>query len=576
MIEEPLSRQEAERRLIGPGLPFELVQLDIRGVKTRAWRHAPAHLGKIFAATAGYGNAEYLVLGHERLTYAEHFGQVCRFAQVLAKRYGVTKGDRVAIAMRNLPEWSVAFWAAISLGAVAVPLNAWLTGRELAFCLNDSGARVAVVDGKRASALAFHADTLDLRGIIITRGEGSRDIDGSAAWDDLLVAVADNTQLANTPMSPEDDATIFYTSGTTGEPKGVLGSHRNICSNIMTVTFRAAMSQLRKGAIPHALGGKKPTTTILAATPFFHVTGCHSTLAPALFNGAKIVIMRKWNPEKALGEIERERITKFVGVPGMALQLAESPKISDYDTSSLIGIGFGGAPSPSRLQQRLAQYFPQATVEVGYGLTEVSSVATYISGKDYEAKPTSVGHVIPTGDIKIIDDKGASLVAGEVGEICLNGPNVTKGYWRNRKSSAETFDSGWIRTGDIGMLDADGFLYVLDRAKDMLLRGGENIYCVEIENALYGHPAVIEAAVIGRPHDILGQEVVAVVQTIAETRPSETDLIEYCRERLAPFKVPVQIDIRNVPLPSSASGKIVKKQLQREMFPEVGICGGRD
>jgi len=570
-MEKPLSRQEAERHLIGPGLPFELVELDIRGVKTRAWRHTPAHLGEVFATTAGYGDAEYLVLGPERLTYADHFVQVCRFAQVLAERYGVAKGDRVAIAMRNLPEWSVAFWATISLGAVAVPLNAWLTGRELAFCLHDSGARVAVVDGKRASVLAPHADTLDLKGVIITRGEGSSDIDGSAAWDDLAVAAADSAQLANTPMSPEDDATIFYTSGTTGEPKGVLGSHRNICSNIMTVKFRAAMSQLRKGTMPHALGGKKTTATIMAAAPFFHVTGCHSTLAPALLNGAKIVIMRKWNPEKALGEIERERITKFVGVPGMALQLAESPKILDYDTSSLINIGFGGAPSPSRLQQRLAQYFPQATVEVGYGLTEVSSVATYISGKDYVAKPTSVGHVIPTGDIKIIDDNGAGLAAGEEGEICLNGPNVTKGYWRNQKSSTEAFDRGWIRTGDIGMLDADGFLFLLDRAKDMLLRGGENIYCVEIENVLYGHPAVIEAAVIGRPHDVLGQEVVAVVQTSAGTRPSENDLIKHCREHLALFKVPVHIDIRKEPLPSSASGKIVKKQLQREMFSEVGI-----
>jgi long-chain acyl-CoA synthetase len=570
-MEKPLSRQEAERHLIGPGLPFELAEIDIRAVKTRVWRHAPAHLGEVFAATAGHGDAEYLVLGSERLTYAEHFGQVCRFAKVLAERYGVAKGDRVAIAMRNLPEWSVAFWATVSLGAIAVPLNAWLTGRELAFCLNDSGARVAVVDGRRAAALAFHVDSLDLRGVIVTRGEGSCAIDGAAAWDELAADAADSAQLANTPMSPEDDATIFYTSGTTGEPKGVLGSHRNICSNIMTVTFRAAMSQLRKGTTPQVLGGKKTTATILAAAPFFHVTGCHSTLAPALLNGAKIVIMRKWNPEQALGEIEREKITKFVGVPGMALQLAESPKISDYDTSSLISIGFGGAPSPSRLQQRLAQCFPQATVEVGYGLTEVSSVATFISGEDYAAKPTSVGQVIPTGDIKIIDDNGASLAAGEEGEVYLNGPNVAKGYWRDQKSSAETFHAGWIRTGDIGMLDAEGFLFVLDRAKDMLLRGGENIYCVEIENALYRHPAVIEAAVIGRPHDILGQEVVAVVQTMAGTRPSENDLIEHCREHLALFKVPVQIDIRKDPLPSSASGKIVKKQLQREMFPEVGI-----
>ncbi|MDP6591189.1 MAG: class I adenylate-forming enzyme family protein [Rhodospirillales bacterium] len=565
-----LSRLEAERRLIGRGLPFELLELEIRGVKTRVWRHAPVHLGEVFAATAGHTDADYIVLGPERLTYAEHYTQVCHFAGVLAENYGIAKGDRVAIAMRNLPEWSVAFWAVVSLGAIAVPLNAWLTGRELAFCLDDCGARVAVADGKRAAVLAPHIDSLDLAGVIVTRAGESREIAGAAQWEALMAGAAESAQPAKVPIDPEDDATIFYTSGTTGEPKGALGTHRNICSNIMTVNFRGAMKKLRNGDLPESLGGEKTAMSVLAGAPFFHVTGCHSTLAPALNSGAKTVILRRWNPEKALGEIERESITNFVGVPGMALQLAESPNFSDYDTASLISIGFGGAPSPLRLQRRLAERFPQATAEVGYGLTEVSSVATFISGEDYEAKPDSVGHTIPTSDIRIVGENGADLAAGEKGEICLRGPNVVKGYWRNPEASAETFDGGWMRTGDIGLLDDDGCLFVLDRAKDMLLRGGENIYCVEIENALYRHPAVMEAAVIGRPHDILGEEVVAIVQIMAGTCPSEGDLIEYCARHLAPFKVPVQIDIRNEALPSGASGKILKKELQREMFPEFG------
>jgi long-chain acyl-CoA synthetase len=565
---EKLSRAEAERRLIGPGLPFELAELEIRGVKTRVWRHAPSHLGEVFAATAAHGDAEFIVYGKERLTYAQHFNKVCRFAHVLRERYDIRKGDRVAIAMRNLPEWSVAFWGTVSLGAIAVPLNAWLTGRDLAYCLDHSGSSVAVVDGKRAETFAPYIDDLNLRGIIVARSVDSLAVEGAASWVELVESAADSADPPNTPMSSEDDATIFYTSGTTGAPNGALGTHRNICSNIMTAAFRSAMRQLCRGLTPAVLGGERFFATVLVPVPFFHVTGCHAILAPAVLGGAKVVLMHRWDPEKALAAIEREKVTSFVGVPGMALQLAESPCFANHDTSSLINIGYGGAPAAPRLRQRLAERFPKADAENGYGLTEASAVATYIAGETYRAKPASVGRPIPTSEIKIIDENGVSLPAGAEGEICVKGPNVVRGYWRDRKTTASTFKDGWMRTGDIGLIDNDGDLYVLDRVTDMLIRGGENIHCIEVENALYSHPSVIEAAVVGKPHEILGQEVAAVVHVTAERRPSEQELIAHCRERLAPFKVPVLIDIRLERLPSNANGKIVKHDLQMELFPD--------
>ena len=574
-----LSRAEAHERLVGAGLPFELEEIEVRGVAMRAWKNAPASLASVLAASAAHGERTFLVLDDERLSYAEHHHLVCRFAQALRRRYGIAKGDRVAIAMRNLPEWSVAFWAITGVGAIAVPLNAWLTARELAYCVDDSGARVVVADSKRAALLASCGSERGLRSMIVVRGEGDRGDDGLDRWDDVLAGADDDPPPLEATIDPDDDATIFYTSGTTGVPKGALGTHRNICTNIMTVTYRGAVRQLCRGVTPVWLGGPAPHPVVLLPVPFFHVTGCHSIMAPALFGGTTLILMHRWDPERALALIERERVTNFTGVAGMVLQMLDSPGFADHDTSPLIGANYGGTPAPTGLLDRIEALLPQAEAENGYGLTEASSLVSYNAGESYRRHPDSAGAPVPTCDIKIVDESGAAVPTGERGEVCVRGPNVVKGYWNQPEASAETFRDGWLHTGDIGRLGENGLLFLLDRAKDMLIRGGENVYCVEVENTLCSHPAVRDAAVIGKPHPVLGQEVAAVVQVSPENVIGEAALIEHCRARLAAFKVPVMIEVRTGPLPLNASGKVVKRQLQDELFAvsseRVACSGGQ-
>ena len=561
-----VTKEQFETRLIGPGLPFEIESVDIAGVATKAWKNAPPNLRAILAASAEYGEREALVYEDERWTYAAHFNAACRFAWALQTRYGVTKGDRVAIAMRNFPEWSVAFWGAAAAGAVVVPLNAWWTGEELEYGLRDSGGLVAVLDGERLARIEPHLDSVPLRHLIVAKA-GQMDLPVIAdTFEDALAAAPEAPGLPDVALEPEDDATIFYTSGTTGFPKGALGSHRNICSNVMTTAYSAALGQMRRGIEPTVLGGEKIFTAGLLSVPFFHATGCHSILAPSILSGAKLVLMHRWSPEHALQLIEREKITGFGGVPGMVWQVLEHPDFDKYDTSSIVGIGYGGAPSAPDLVRNIGSGFPQAEPANGYGLTETSSVTTVNRGEDYRRKPDSAGPAVPVCTVKITDDDGNEVALGEVGEIHIAGPNVVKGYWNKPEATAESFADGWLRSGDLGRMDEEGFVYILDRAKDMLIRGGENVYCVEVEDALYAHPAVMDAAVIGRPHHILGEEVCAVVQIAAGQNADEAQLMAHCREHIASFKVPILIDCRSEPLPRNANGKIMKAQLKEELF----------
>ena len=559
------SYEEALARLIGPGLPFEIEEREIRGVPTRTWKNAPSDLRAVFLAAEAHGEREFIVYREERWSFARHRDAVCRLARQMAARFGIGKGDRVAIAMRNLPEWSIAFWAAVSLGAIAVPLNAWWTGEELEYGLNDSGATLAVVDHERWERLEPRLANLSLKAVVVTRAPGALP-DGAADWAALLAEAPEDAALPDATVAPEDDATIFYTSGTTGFPKGAVGTHRNICSNLFSLSFANALRTLRLGGLPPALGGEPVHGATLLSVPLFHATGCHSTLLPSLAGGNKLVLMYRWDPEQAIEIIAREAITAFGGVPGMVWQVLESPAFREGRLPSVQGIGYGGAPSAPELVKRIDRGFPGAEPRNGYGLTETSSVTTLIGGDDYRGRPDSVGRPVPVCEVKVVGEGGRGLPPGEVGEIWIKGPNVVRGYWGKPEATAETFSDGWLHSGDLGRMDAEGFVYILDRAKDMLIRGGENVYCVEVEDALYSHPAVMDAAVIGRPHHILGEEVVAVVQAVPGADVSEAELIAHCRARIAAFKVPVMVEIRTEPLPRNANGKILKPELKRQLF----------
>lgn len=571
-----VSIAEALRILTQPDAPYEMETIEIRGRPTRVYKKAPRDLRALFEASRAWDDRVFIVYEDERLSYRAHFRAASALAWRLVDDFAVGKGDRVAIAMRNFPEWSIAFWAATSIGAVAVPLNAWGTGDDLSFGLRNSGARVTMVDAERLQRLASQpADEISAALIAVRT---PREALGKAtALDDLIGPATGYDSLPDRAppdrdIHPDDDATILYTSGTTGRPKGALGTHRNIMCNLVNITFAAARAAIRRGdPLPAPAATQK---AVLLPVPLFHVTGCHSVMIPALAGGSKIVLMYKWNAEQALELIARERIAGISSVPSMIWQLIESPEFERHDLSSLEGLSYGGAAAAPELARKITALFPGKFPSQGYGATETSSVSTSNTAEDYLARPASVGPAVPGCDLRVIDVDGKPLPVGAIGELEIFGGNVVKGYWDNPEATAKAFRDGWYRTGDIVRMDDEGFVYLLDRAKDMLIRGGENIYCVEIEDALLSHPDIIDAAVVGIPDRVLGELVGAVVQTKAGAALSEEDVVAYLKPRLAAFKLPAHVDVRVGELPRTASGKIVKTRLREEVVGTFKASSG--
>lgn len=555
------SHAEVEAELTAPGAPFELTEIDRSGVTVRAWKNAPPILRAMIEASRVHGDADMLVYGDERLSYAEHFRRVAGLARGLVDTYGIAPGDRVAIAMRNYPEWSIAFFAAACAGAVVVPLNAWWAAGELEFGLRDSGSSVLLADEERLERLASRLPELDIP-VLVARPSGAVP---AGVRDMADVPAAD--ALPDVEIGPEDGATIFYTSGTTGTPKGAFGTHRNICGNVMSVRYSAAREQLRQGAsLAELLANPAPPGAILVAVPFFHATGCHAVLLGAISQGAALVLMHRWDPGVALELIERERVTSFTGVPAMLTQLYQHPDFASRDLSSLTGIGSGGASAAPALVHRTTELLPQASPGNGYGLTETSSLTTANRGADYVEKPDSVGRPVPICDVDVIDPATwEPLPAGELGELRIRGANVVTGYWNRPEATAQAIVDGWLHTGDLARIDEEGFVYIVDRAKDMIIRGGENVYSAEVEAAIHQHPGIADCAVIGIPHAVLGEEVAAVVRCVPGSTLDEGGLQEFLTERIAKFKIPSHVVIRHEDLPRNAPGKLLKRDIKADL-----------
>jgi steroid-24-oyl-CoA synthetase len=364
-------------------------------------------------------------------------------------------------------------------------------------------------------------------------------------------------------LHPEDDASIFYTSGTTGLPRGALGTHRNATSNIMAVAFASTRSFVRRGETPPESNPTAMRRCTLLTIPLFHTTACLATLVSALFAGGALVLMRRWDPELALQLIEREKVTVVSGVPTIAWQLIEHPARDQFDLSSLENIFYGGAPASPDLVKQIRTTFPNVMPGSGWGMTETSAAFTNHLAEDYLTRPDSCGPPLPVCELKVTGPSGETLPRGEIGDLWAKGPNVVKGYWNDPKATAATFVDGWVRTGDVGKLDEEGFCYILDRAKDIIIRGGENIYCVEVENVLYEHPAVVDAALVPMPHRLLGEEPGAVVTLKRDAEASEAELKAFVAARLASYKVPGRILFWPEPLPRNANGKILKRELKK-------------
>jgi len=555
-----MSRAECRDRLTAPGERFEMETIDIRGVPTRVWKHAPTNMRQVAMAARTHGDRLFAIYEDERVTYEAWFRAVARMAAELRER-GVAKGDRVALAMRNLPEWPVAFFAATTIGAICVPLNAWWTGPELAFGLANSGAKLLVCDAERWERIAPHRGELpDLEHALVSRSDAP--LEGAEQLEDVLgtpkdYAALSSAELPQVDIDPEDEATIFYTSGTTGQPKGALGTHRNLCTNIMSSAYNGAIAFLRRGEEPPAPVQKVGLTVI----PLFHVTACSAGLMGYVVAGHTMVFMHKWDPVKAFQLIEREKVNLTGGVPTIAWQLLEHPERANYDLSSLEAVAYGGAPAAPELVRKIHEEFGALPAN-GWGMTETMATVTGHSSEDYLNRPDSCGPPVAVADLKIVGDDGATeLPVGEVGELWARGPMVVKGYWNRPEATAETFVDGWVRTGDLARLDEDGWCYIVDRAKDMIIRGGENIYSSEVENVLYDHPAVTDAALVAIAHPTLGEEPAAVVHLAPGMSATEDELREWVAARLAKFKVPVRIAFVQDTLPRNANGKILKKDL---------------
>ena len=532
---------------------FELAETSIHGVLTTVYKNAPANLAQVFMATRAHGDATSLVYEGERYSFSDVMGSADALGAALVTRYGVAKGDRVAIAMRNYPEWVISFIAVTSIGGICVSLNSWWTADELAYAISDSTPRVLIGDEQR---LALAADACKTQQTSMLGVRLNKPVVGVDRWEDVLVPGATPPSVE---IGPDDDATILYTSGTTGSPKGAVSTHRAVISALMSFACRQTIEGIRAGIDPTA--PTDPPSFILIV-PLFHVTGCVAVMMSCLVGGAKLVIMYKWDVDKALEIIEREQITNFVGVPTQAWDLVHAPRFADYDTSSLRSIGGGGAPAPPAQVALVAKSFPKGSPGIGYGMTETNAYGPQNTGDDYLTHPSSAGRFVPAVQVEVRDADGRPVGRGQRGEIFFKGPNLIRGYWGKPKATAETIIDGWLASGDIGIIDDDGFVYVVDRAKDMILRGGENIYCAEVEAAIYEHPSIHEAAVYGIPHERLGEEVGATIVLQPGTVLSADDLRAYLQQKLASFKVPAHVRVSAAPLPRNAAGKFLKRELR--------------
>ncbi len=577
MVDKIEILKETYDELLAPGGGFSWSVQEVRGMPMRVFDAAPPNMRAIWELSAPHGDKTYLVFEDESYSYAEIHAQVRSLAHALVNDYGVAPGERVAIAMRNYPEWITAYWATISIGAAAVGMNAWWTGPEMTFAVNDSAPKVMIADTERIERLAPHLDELTAESplsVIAVRFDGELPAD-AAHWSDVVKGEEAPGELPEVEIHPDDDSCIFYTSGTTGFPKGAQLTHRGSVHNVFHMAFNlfsSSMAGAKVKALEAAEAGEEPPPpvapgdpVIMLPTPLFHVTANNCVLHPGTMIGAKLVLLYKWNPERALELIEREKVTTFTGVPTMSRELLLSANWDKRDTSSLESMGGGGAALQPDLVEKIDQAKGEVAPSTGYGLTETHGIVTAVNSMFYTAKPTSVGTVCPTFEAKLLDPDGNELPLGSIGELAVKGPAVIKGYINRPEATAEAIVDGWFRTGDLVTIDEDGFVHVVDRAKDIVIRGGENVYCSEVEAAIYEHPAVAEVAVIPVPDDRLGELVGAAIVLRPGLTLDEAELKAHLDGKLATFKQPEQLWILDEPLPRNANGKFLKRELKEQL-----------
>ncbi|MFJ4615553.1 class I adenylate-forming enzyme family protein [Streptomyces griseus] len=545
-----------EASLTAPGAPFAVV---IGEQGTPEYADGPRTLREFVETTWAYGEAPFLIAGERTYSYGEFFAAASALAVRLRERYGLRSGDRAVIAMRNHPEWQIAFWAAQLAGLVAVPLNAWWTEAEFGHALEDCEPGVLLVDGERLGRVSGWARRAGARVVLFHGGPGQ--VDGGGLRVERYEEFPAPDPLAAPPdvePRPEDDATILYTSGTTGRPKGAVATHLAQAGAALNPRYHAAASALARGVIP----GQGPAPVSLLTFPFFHVaafTGFYGAMAA----GGTLVLMHRWDADEALRLIRTHRVTHFAGVPTTGLQLLEAAERTGDGLESLTLFSTGGAPAPPALVARLtARYGERVEPRNGYGLTETSGGVLAHFGDAYRAEPGGAGRPTPVTEVRVAGPSGEELPDGRAGELWVRGQSLFRGYWRDAAATEEAFgEGGWFRTGDLAVR-SEGRVSIVDRLKDVVIRGGENVYCVEVEGVLHDHPDVADAAVLGVPHPVLGEEVAAVVRPRPGAVVTAGVLREHVGGRLAAFKVPARVLFTDEELPRNVTGKLLKDRLR--------------
>ncbi|WP_036555446.1 class I adenylate-forming enzyme family protein [Nocardioides insulae] len=573
MADSPmLQRTDVIDFLTAPGQEFEMVEQEVRGVPLQVYSGGLQTLRELALATGAFGDLVATVYDEERVTYTELSRQINGLARCLHDEYGLRRGDRVAVAMRNYPEWAPAVLACQALGVVTVPLNAWWSAAELRYAIEDSGARLLIADAERIALVAPYAGELAADGdkLPMIEVRGGDPAPGVRSWSDVMGSLDPQASAPEVEVHPDDDATILYTSGTTGKPKGAVGTHRNHATTLRTTQLGAVVGKvIEAGGPPPPPAPDAPQPGLLNTFPIFHIAGLSGMLF-ATGSGAKLVTQYRWNAAEACALVAREQLGAVAGVPTVVRELVEVAATHPEDLATLGGLSAGGAPVPPDLIGRIGSQFERTVAPTnGYGLTETTSAVVANTGTDYLERPDSVGRLLPGSQVRVVDPAtGEDAAPGQTGELWFRGPTIVRGYWNNPSASEAAFGGGWFRTGDIGRVDGE-WVYVLDRLKDMVLRGGENIYCAEVEAALFEHPAIQDATLVGVPHPTLGEEAIAVILPRPGQAPTEAEIQAHVGERLAAFKVPARVLVWGEPLPRTVTGKVLKRDLRTVVAERV-------
>ncbi|WP_297723377.1 class I adenylate-forming enzyme family protein [Limnohabitans sp. Rim8] len=554
------TRQQAIAAFTGPGRPHELADEVVQGRALRVFLNAPQSLRALFESTAS--PMPFLSYQDEHWSFAQAWESASRIGHVLVHECGVRQGDRVAIAMRNYPEWVLAFTAVTSIGAIAVAMNAHWQADEMGYALSDSGARVLLADQERLSRLTSAPPGLQVLAVrpALPLAPGVR----------LLATLTDAAPAVMPPsdIAQDDAATILYTSGSTGHPKGVVSSHRNILASLLSWELDRLVGDAVAGIAPPAPGDPlldQPGT--LLAVPLFHVTGLHASFLSSYRTQRRMVCMYRWDVQAAAALIDAKRLTSMVAPAAMSGDLVRVAQSKAYNLSSLLALGGGGAPRAPEQVGQIAASFQNALPGTGWGMTETNAIGTGIGGQDYLDHPESSGRCSQVMQLKIIDETGQEMPTGQRGELLVRGTALFSGYWNQPEVTAKSFMGDWFRTGDVAYLDDDGFLYIVDRIKDLIIRGGENIGCGLVEAALLLHPDVHEAAVYAVPDERLGEEVGATLYGNPEL---DLDALrEFLNGQLARFAVPRYIVRSPAPLQRTPSGKIFKREIRLAALAEI-------